>query len=77
MDFGDGAIKPRPRAFLGAMSSRITAYVLFVLGAVVGVANVVVMALGGYTGWGPLLSGALLLAGVGLLSVEQMRRPDE
>lgn len=55
------------------MSTRTTAYALFGLGVLVGVSNVVVSALGGDAGWGPALSGVLLVAGIGLLALEQVR----
>ncbi|MEM6286735.1 MAG: hypothetical protein AAF845_06225 [Bacteroidota bacterium] len=59
------------------MSTRTAAYVLFSLGAILGVTNIGLVALGGTMGAGPLLSGVLLAAGVGLLAVEWVRDRDE
>ena len=61
------------RAFLPSMSTRTAAYILFGLGAVLGFTNIALVALGGTMGAGPLISGGLLAAGVGLLAVEWLR----
>ena len=58
------------------MSTRTAALILFGLGVAVGVTNITVTALGGQTGWGPLLSGVLLLLGVGLLALDRVRHHD-
>ena len=55
------------------MTIRTAAFFLFGLGVAVGLTNVAVTTLDGQTGWGPLLSGGLLLAGVGLLAWERVR----
>ena len=65
------------RAFLAPMSIRTAAFVLFGLGAVLGLTNIALVALGGTMGAGPLLSGVLLLGGVGLLAVDWVRSREE
>ena len=58
------------------MSMRTTAYVLFALGAVLGLTNIGLVAAGGKMGAGPLISGVLLLSSVGLLAVDWYRDRD-
>lgn len=55
------------------MTTRTAAYVLFGLGALLGVTNIALVASGGTMGAGPLISGVLLASGVGLLAVEWIR----